>query len=94
MNSGQISHQGNGVINFRELCRILRLPGFEFRDVKCSVNLGIVDFTLFNKKVIITRIGRITIQRAENRDDLFKTFEQIIDLLVKNKLLANDLILE
>ncbi|MHA1648981.1 MAG: hypothetical protein ACTSYB_02215 [Candidatus Helarchaeota archaeon] len=59
----------------------------EFQDFHCSENLGIATFTFSGKKIIITKISRITVRKAKDQQNLFDTFAYIINLLTEYKLI-------
>ena len=63
--------------NSDELCSVLRN---NFLDVKCSEKLGIVRVSYLGKVLIFTTEGRVTVRKAENREDVLKTAGYLAEL--------------
>lgn len=89
LNSRKISSKTEKILNMNKLCQIFKKINHIFHNIKPSEKLGLVTFTFSNKEVIITEFGRLTIRKAQNKDDLLSAFAYLIDLLIKHNLLRN-----
>ena len=90
LSSRKISGKTNEFLKMGELCRLIMKNRNNFQNIKCSEELGVVTFTYSGKKVIITKIGRITVQRAENKENLLKIIELLMNLLIQNDIISGN----
>ncbi len=90
LNPAKNLYKTKDFIKIRELCFVVRNTEKDFKNIKCSEEVGVVTFTFLAKKVIITKVGRITIQRAKSKNDLMELFQTIIDLLNSHNLILKD----
>ena len=86
LNSGRISYNDSNFIKFKELCKVFNGLSNIIQEFKCSEELGVANFTISCKKVIITQFGRITVRKAKNKEDILKTIDLIVNLMIKHEL--------
>ena len=87
LNSEKIIPNKRVIIKFKELCNVFKGYKRIFSNLKYSDKLGIATCIFSKKVIIITKFGRIVIQKAKNEQDLLDTFAKITELLIKNDLL-------
>lgn len=90
LNSGEISYKTGDFINIGELYDVVSKMGSTFGEIKCSEKIGVVTFTFSGTKIIISKFGRVTIQRAKNKEQLQEISNYIVNLLMEWKVIIGD----
>ncbi len=83
LNPGKISQTPNLMMDIDDLCEKVQKYNPQFQNFQCSTKLGIVTFEYLDRKIIITKIGRITVRKALDRKDLLEIFQLILNMLVE-----------
>lgn len=86
LTKGDDLNQDEYLIKINTLCQLLRTKPNDYSDIRCIEEFGFIIFKQGEKKIIISKFGRITVQRAHDKKDLLDTIEQLIQFLAENNI--------